>query len=59
VKLESGLDSEVIAALICRDEAPLAEAVANAMGKLEGAYSVTAVVDGRSSRSAIRWAFGL
>src|SRR4026207_2203286 len=34
VKLESGLDSEVIAALICRDEAPLAEAVANAMAKL-------------------------
>src|SRR6187455_2368922 len=27
VKLESGLDSEVIAALIARDEAPLAEAV--------------------------------
>ena len=46
VRLESGLDSEVIAALIARDEAPLAEAVANAMGKLEGAYSVTAVVDG-------------
>ena len=46
VRLESGLDSEVIAALIARDDAPLAEAVASAMGKLEGAYSVTAVVDG-------------
>jgi len=46
VRLESGLDSEVIAALIARDEAPLAEAVASAMVKLEGAYSVTAVVDG-------------
>jgi amidophosphoribosyltransferase len=46
VKLATGLDSEVIAALIARDEAPLAEAVASAMSRLEGAYSVTALVDG-------------
>jgi len=45
VKLGSGSDSEVIAALIARDPAPLAEAVASAMGRLEGAYSVTALVD--------------
>jgi amidophosphoribosyltransferase len=46
VKLATGSDSEVIAALIARDEAPLAEAVASAMSRLEGAYSVTALVDG-------------
>ena len=45
VKLASGLDSEVIAALVARDDAPLAEAVAGAMRRLEGAYSVTALVD--------------
>jgi amidophosphoribosyltransferase len=45
VKLATGLDSEIIAALIARDEAPLAEAVAAAMSRLEGAYSVTALVD--------------
>ena len=46
IRLTSGSDSEVIAALIARDPAPLVEAVANAMGRLEGAYSVTALVDG-------------
>jgi amidophosphoribosyltransferase len=45
VRLASGSDSEVIAALIARDPAPLADAVANAMERLEGAYSVTALVD--------------
>jgi amidophosphoribosyltransferase len=45
VKLTSGLDSEVIAALIAHDPAPLSEAVAATMGRLEGAYSVTALVD--------------
>jgi amidophosphoribosyltransferase len=45
VQLTSGSDSEVIAALIARDGAPLAEAVANAMRRLEGAYSVTALVE--------------
>ncbi len=45
VRLGSGSDSEVIAALIARDPADLPEAVANAMRRLEGAYSVTALVD--------------
>jgi len=45
VRLGSGSDSEVIAALIARDPAPLPEAVASAMNLLEGAYSVTALVD--------------
>ncbi|MBM2822936.1 MAG: amidophosphoribosyltransferase [Thermoleophilia bacterium] len=46
IRLTSGSDSEVIAALIARDPAPLSEAVGNAMSRLEGAYSVTALVDG-------------
>jgi amidophosphoribosyltransferase len=41
----SGSDTELIAALIARDPAPLVEAVANTMRRLEGAYSVTALVD--------------
>jgi amidophosphoribosyltransferase len=45
VRLGSGSDSEVIAALVGRDPAPLPEAIANAMGRLEGAYTVTALVD--------------
>jgi amidophosphoribosyltransferase len=45
VRLGSGSDSEVIAALIARDDAPLQQAVANTMSRLEGAYSVTALVD--------------
>jgi amidophosphoribosyltransferase len=45
VKLASGLDSEVIAALVACDDAPLAEAVGGAMRRLHGAYSVTALVD--------------
>ena len=44
--LGSGLDSEVIAALLARDPAPLAEAVAATMERLQGAYSVTALVEG-------------
>ena len=44
VRLGSGSDTEVIAGLIARDMASLPEAVANAMGRLEGAYSVTALV---------------
>jgi amidophosphoribosyltransferase len=46
VRLASGLDSELIAALIARDEAPLVEAVASAMSRLDGAYSASALVDG-------------
>src|SRR5262249_19500066 len=46
-KLGSSSDTELIAALIANDPAPLAEAVANAMGRLEGAYSVTALSEGK------------
>ena len=43
VQLASGSDSEVIAALVARDPAPLVEAIANAMRRLEGAYTVIAL----------------
>ena len=45
IRLGSTSDTEVIAALIARDPAPLPEAVAATMGRLEGAYSVVALVD--------------
>ena len=47
VTLHSSSDSEVIAALIANDEAPLEEAVGNAMRRLEGAYSIVALSEGR------------
>jgi amidophosphoribosyltransferase len=47
VKLGSSSDSELIAALIANTEAPLVEAVTTAMRRLEGAYSVTALADGK------------
>jgi amidophosphoribosyltransferase len=47
VSLGTTSDSELIAALIANDSAPLEEAVANAMHKLEGAYSVVALAEGR------------
>ena len=40
-------DTEVIAALIANDPAPLAEAVAGAMRKLDGAFSVVALSEGK------------
>jgi amidophosphoribosyltransferase len=46
VRLTTGSDSELIAALVARDPAPLPEAVANAMRRLQGAYSVTALAEG-------------
>jgi amidophosphoribosyltransferase len=46
IRLSSGSDTELIAALVGRDPAPLVEALANTMSRLEGAYSVTAIVDG-------------
>ena len=46
VQANSTSDTEVIAALIAHDERPLAEAVAGAMGRLEGAYSVVALAEG-------------
>ena len=45
IPLGSTSDTEVIAALIARDPAPLPEAVAATMRRLEGAYSVVALVD--------------
>jgi len=47
VALRSTSDSELIAALIANDEAPLEDAVAGAMRRLEGAYSVVALTEGR------------
>jgi amidophosphoribosyltransferase len=47
VVLHTSSDSEVIAALIGNDPAPLEEAVANAMERLEGAYSVVALAEGK------------
>src|SRR5947207_1014563 len=46
VALSSTSDTEVIAALIANDEAPLEEAVANAMRRLEGAYTIVALAEG-------------
>ena len=43
--LGSSSDSEVIAALIADDDAPLDDAVANAMHRLEGAASVVGLAD--------------
>ncbi len=45
--LKTTSDTEVIAALIANDPAPLPEAVANAMQRLEGAFSVTALSEGK------------
>jgi amidophosphoribosyltransferase len=47
VKLASTSDSELIAALVANDERPLEEAVAEAMRRLEGAYSITALSEGK------------
>src|ERR671928_1490253 len=47
VKLKTTSDTEVIAALIANDPAPLADAVAHAMERLEGAFSVTALAEGK------------
>jgi amidophosphoribosyltransferase len=45
--LATTADSEVIAALIAHDPAPLEEAVAATMAKLEGAFSVVALSEGK------------
>src|SRR5690348_7636656 len=47
VPLATTSDSELIAALIANDPAPLEEAVANAMHRLEGAYAIVALSEGR------------
>src|SRR5690242_3823015 len=45
-RLATTADSEVIAALIARHEAPLAEAVAQTMARLDGAFSAVALSEG-------------
>jgi amidophosphoribosyltransferase len=45
--LRSTSDTEVIAALIAGEHAPLEDAVARAMRRLEGAYSIVALSEGR------------
>ena len=47
IRLSSSSDTELIAALIAHDPAPLEEAVASAMRRLDGAYSVTALSEGQ------------
>ena len=47
VRVHSTSDSEMIAALIANDDAPLEQAIANAMAKLEGAFSVVALSEDR------------
>src|SRR5262249_32659737 len=54
--LGSTSDSEVIAALLAGDPAPLEDAVASAMHRLEGAYSVVALSEG--TLAAFRDPFG-
>src|SRR5919205_3086843 len=44
--LRATSDSEVIAAMIANDEGPLEDAVAHAMRRLEGAYSIVALTQG-------------
>jgi amidophosphoribosyltransferase len=46
-RLATTADSEVIAALIANDPEPLQQAVANAMTKLDGAFSVVALSEGK------------
>ena len=47
VRLASTSDTEVIAALIANDPAPLQGSVSNAIARLEGAFSVTALAEGK------------
>jgi amidophosphoribosyltransferase len=47
VKLATTSDSELVAALLANDEAPLAEATANAMRLLDGAYSIVVLSEGK------------
>ena len=46
-RLASSSDSEVIAAMIAADERPLDEAVAGALGRIEGAAAVVGLADGK------------
>jgi len=55
--LASSSDTEVIAALIGRERRSLEEAVAAAMARLEGAYSVVAIAEGRLLAFRDPWGF--
>src|SRR5215210_3596769 len=46
IRLSTSSDTEVIAALLANDPAPLEDAVANTMSRLEGAYTVVALAAG-------------
>lgn len=46
-RLRSSSDTEAIAALIARDERPLEEAVRGTMAKLEGAYAIVLLSEGK------------
>ena len=56
VKLSSTSDSELIAALIANDPAPLDDAIATAIRRLEGAFSIVALSEG--TLVAFRDSFG-
>ncbi|MGZ4352167.1 MAG: amidophosphoribosyltransferase [Gaiellaceae bacterium] len=45
-RLTSTSDSEVVAALLARDPAPLGDAIAAAMARLDGAYTIVGVAEG-------------
>ncbi len=47
VRLSTSSDSEIVAALIANDERPLEEAIASAMSRLVGAYSIVALADSK------------
>ncbi len=47
ITLSTTSDTELIAALIANDPAPVEDAVANAMARLEGAFSVVALSEGK------------
>jgi amidophosphoribosyltransferase len=47
VKLRTTSDTEVIAAFLAHDERPLEEAVAATMQKLEGAYAIVVLAEGK------------
>jgi amidophosphoribosyltransferase len=47
VRLRSTSDTEAIAALVAHDQSPLEEAVAATMRKLEGAYSIVLLSEGK------------
>jgi amidophosphoribosyltransferase len=47
VRLSSTSDTEVIAALIANDPAPLEEAVTNAASRLDGAFTIVALSEGK------------